>query len=186
LKFPVVAALLAEGFDVVMSDIDAIWCRAPSFPARIDMAFQRIVYHPASVVKEWGFAVCAGFVFFRATDPMKRLLQECVKQQLKVACDQVALNLALLQSQPYWNFPEAYARSFAEDSVSSVDRFAAFAEIEFSAVLEQGQSRIVALRHDRFWRHAFVPPRDLVICHPNSEKEETAKIQALERYMIAQ
>jgi hypothetical protein len=182
-KFPVARLLIQFGFNVFISDVDALWLRDPlPFVQDADVAFQRVAYHPDAIAKEWGFAACSGFVWFRAADCSLTFVERCIDTNLSVCCDQVAMNLALYGAEQHWNCqqPDWWA-SFPDGSADWVAREAAFARVATWPITGTDKTtgaRLLALPHDKFWRHAMVSTDSsrIVICHPNSPHDDTGKI----------
>jgi Nucleotide-diphospho-sugar transferase len=192
LKFPVLLSLLKEGFDVIMSDVDAIWFRNPSpaIGATADIAFQRIARFPNPIVRYWGFAACGGFIFFRATPGGVALAEDCLREERTVHDDQLAFNLALLNSEITWSHPNVTAEPSSIHGNRDAE-VAAFFEAAARIPIE-GQSSLsrfvaLALPHHQFWRHDLVPfdPKEIIVCHPNSPKSGAAKLDIFKRLGVA-
>jgi hypothetical protein len=187
LKFPVVRFLVKSGHSVILSDADAIWLRDPMpYMQDADIAFQRIDYHPAAIARLWGFAACSGFVFFRHGTKTEAFLDRCIEEHKSFHCDQVAMNVALLQADPEWHCD--HGNWIPPGSAVHQDRTklrSAFASVVRSPIIGMpGQSglRILALPHDKFWRHPWVTNAlaEMVICHPNSPKDDAEKMKIFE------
>jgi hypothetical protein len=107
-------------------------------------------------------------------------LDRCIHYHLVQQDDQVAFNIALLDHEPTWwtgsNDPQPSTR-FSLDAVRS--RFAENASLPISGELRGGAATLLALPHDRYWRHDFAPAplENMLICHPNSPKDDLAKIE---------
>jgi hypothetical protein len=185
LKFPVVRAIISQGLDVVLSDIDAIWLRDPFlfFPKDVDLAFQRVVVHPPAVVELWGFSLCSGFVYFHDSPATRSYLEACISWNSKVQSDQVAANLALLEADMRWDLPENYIQQYPIGVEMAKSQFSAFSKISFQGVSGVHHLKALALPPEQFWRHPFIRPRNMVICHPNSPKSQAEKLQILSRWM---
>jgi Nucleotide-diphospho-sugar transferase len=191
-KFPVVLSLLKGGFNVVLSDVDAIWFRNPMpvIGATADMAFQRVARFPNAIVRYWGFAACGGFVFFRASAGGVALAEGCLREHRIVQDDQLAMNLALLENDIRWKQPDIRL-----DASSSLETRDIGLEASFEAVARfpiEGKANlrpiaVEALAHHQFWRHDSVPfdPNEIIVCHPNSPKGETEKLNILMRRGVA-
>jgi hypothetical protein len=186
LKFPVSRFLVASGYSVVMSDADAVWLQDPAPYLRdTDVAFQRILYHPPAISVLWGFGACGGFISFRKGARTIAFLDRCIEEQRFYFCDQVAMNLALLEGNPDWHCEHADwvlpASGVQQDRGSREAAFAKCARFPITGELRHGGLHVLALPHDKFWRHALVPipPRDLVVCHPNSPKDDLEKVNLL-------
>jgi hypothetical protein len=185
-KFPVAHFLVQSGYSVVLSDADAVWLRDPMPCLRgSDLAFQRIVYHPPAIATQWGFAACGGFISFRSGEKSALFLDHCIQEQQILFCDQVAINLALLEGAPDWNcdhpdwiMPSNGARPKTADLEFA---FGKCAQAPISGVLRKGGLSIQALPHDTFWRHGWVEHsmQEMIICHPNSPKDDLEKVKLL-------
>ena len=185
LKLPAVDAILSRGLNVVLSDIDALWRHDP-FPFLsddVDLAFQRVVYLPPAVVECWGFSLCNGFVYFRSSPATRTFLQDCLRWHAEVVSEQVATNLAFICSDMKWDFPEGYDREYPLVQEKAKAQFIALAGNSFRGVSAVSGLRALALPADRFWRHPFVAPRDMVICHPNSSRVAEEKLETLNHWM---
>jgi hypothetical protein len=185
-KFPVVRFLVQSGYSVVLSDADAVWLRDPlPYLRSSDIAFQRIVYHPQDISMLWGFAACGGFVSFRYSTGCCAFLDRCVDENRLLFDDQVVLNLALLGGDPEWYCENADWALPAEDSDRSRSHletaFRKWAKFAITGQLEDYGLRVTALPHDKFWRHGIVPNlvEQMVVCHPNSPKDDGEKIKLL-------
>lgn len=185
LKFPVVSALLKEGYDVTMSDADAIWLQdpVPHFPVDVALAFQRVVYFPASIVALWGFAACSGFVFFRSSSAAIAFLDDCIREQGEVHSDQFALNLALLESDVLWEprLGGCATPLRSEEEGTSKERFLSLARFPIRGRVTRHEFSVCALPHHQFCRHDFVPitASEIVVFHPNSPKNAFDKMDVL-------
>ncbi|HBK07850.1 MAG TPA: hypothetical protein DDZ81_18685 [Acetobacteraceae bacterium] len=184
-KFPVTHFLVKTGYDVVMSDADAVWLRDPvPYLRDADVAFQRIVYHPPAIASQWGFAACGGFNAFRGGVKTTAFLERCVQENRILFDDQVVLNLALLDEDPHWHceHPDWTLPSRQNDRSALETAFARCANAPIRGDLKTSGLQLLALPHDKFWRHAFVstPVRDMVVCHPNSPKDDLEKMQLLD------
>jgi hypothetical protein len=178
--------LVDSGYSVVLSDADAVWLRDPMPYLRgADVVFQRIAYHPPDIAKLWGFAGCGGFMSFRHAEKTISFLERCIQEHRLLFCDQVAFNLALLQGDPDWYCEAADWMLPAGDlQYSRAALEAAFIKLEGYAIkghLRKDGLQLVALPHDKFWRHALVTHslRDMVVCHPNSPKDDSEKMKLL-------
>eukprot|EP01052_Picozoa_sp_SAG31_P004633 SAG31_NODE_194_length_20722_cov_19.854192_14_plen_230_part_00 len=97
--------VLAAGFDVLMSDIDAHWLKSPL--ARIgtelandaDIVSSRSGDWPVEQADKWGAVLCMGFVYVRANQRTKALLHAVLDHMegMKRPDDQVAMNMVLDQ-----------------------------------------------------------------------------------------
>ncbi len=187
LKFPVTNFLLKSGYSVIFSDADAVWLGNPMAHIRdADLAFQRVVYHPAPIAPLWGFTACSGFVFFRHGTKTTAFVDRCIEEQQSFRCDQVAMNLALLEGEPDWRCEHddwmLPAGGVQHDRGSLEAAFGKCARSSIRGELRRGGLQVLALPHDKFWRHQFVMSslQEMVICHPNSPKDDLEKIKILD------
>jgi hypothetical protein len=186
-KFPVAHFLLRSGYNVVLSDADAIWLQDPMpFLRDADIAFQRIVYHPPSIAMLWGFAACGGFLSFRNGHRTIPFVERCIEAHRVLYCDQLAMNLALLDEEPDWWCEQADwmlpAPGVHHDRSSLEVAFSRYAKYPIRGELRKERLEVLALCHDKFWRHACVTSSlpDTVVCHPNSPKDDLEKMKILE------
>jgi hypothetical protein len=184
LKFPVTNFLVKSGYSVVFSDADAIWLHDPMAYVRgADIAFQRVAYHPRPIASLWGFAACSGFVFFRHDIKTIAFLDRCIVEHQSFRCDQVAMNLALLDGEPSWHCEHADwslpVGGAQYDRGSLESAFAKCVKSPIKGAFRQGGLQVLALPHDKFWRHGLVTNSlsDMVICHPNSPKNDLGKMK---------
>jgi hypothetical protein len=185
LKIPVVRFLLAQGCDVVLSDVDALWLQdpLPHCCGLADIAFQRACYFPTALVQAWGFTVCSGFVYWRATNGTIAFLDSCLNESMQVQDDQIALNLALVEADPVWPHLELGTGSSAWHPGATLEdiraSFAAMARRPLRGWTRRFGLDLLALPHHQFWRHSLVTTTlsEMVVCHPNSPKDEPAKIK---------
>jgi hypothetical protein len=186
-KFPVAQFLVRAGYSVVMSDADAVWLRDPMpYLREADVAFQRIVYHPPEIAMLWGFAACGGFISFRCGQKTAAFLERLMDENRLMFCDQVAMNLTLLEGDPVWHCADPGwalpVPGVAQDRDSLEAAFAKCVTSPIRGELRQGGVQVLALPHDKFWRHALFasPLQDMVVCHPNSPKNDLEKMKLLD------
>jgi hypothetical protein len=185
-KFPVTAFLAKAGYHVVMSDADAIWLADVAPHVRgADIAFQRIVYHPPELTSLWGFAACGGFISARATPKAAAFIDHCIQEQKTIFCDQISINLALLAHDPAWQCDlPGWSIPSPDILIDQTRREAFFAQTvsrPIVGVLARSRGIVLALAHDKFWRHPWVAAdrQTMVVCHPNSPKDDQEKIALL-------
>jgi hypothetical protein len=183
LKLPVARFLLGQGYDVVVSDADALWLQNPfpHFHGIADVAFQRAVYFPAPIARLWGFAACTGFFYCRAKPATAQFLDYCLTQAWGVQDDQVAMNLALLQADAEWPHVHEIRRPLAQEGSlpPNIQRsFKLLARRPLHGMINHLGLQLLALPHHQFWRHDEIvaPLSEMVVCHPNSPKVASEKI----------
>jgi hypothetical protein len=184
IKYPLVKLLLELGYHVLLMDIDALLLRKPSKKhfEGADIAFQRIIYFPRFIVRVWGFAACSGFVWFRSNQQTIQLIQNAIQIQKEVYSDQIALNVALWESNVLWEQkddimidPENQLSAFQSNDKKTIDGFGSSPAI-----------RIRALPSKLFWRNDVVPfdPSLVILFHPNSLKDEQDKLRIFKLHNI--
>lgn len=190
LKFPIASALVKEGFSVVLSDADAVWLQDPTHHLEADIAFQRVAYFPDTIARLWGFVACSGFVFFRHSADIIGFLQDCIREQLLIQSDQLALNLALLQADTFWTNPPSSFTTYSPDQDQHTSEllanFQEVARFPIRGLIGQYKLEVLALPHNQFWRHSWVAAThsEMVLCHPNSPKNDSGKIEVFKKLGI--
>jgi len=102
-RHEVLALLCRAGVDAFYSDADAFWLRDPRAYCRnlsVDFACSQGTVLPAEACRVWGFVLCTGFFYAKATTQTSVFFQSVAESV--VHSDQSALNLALLQAQTAW------------------------------------------------------------------------------------
>jgi hypothetical protein len=187
-KFPVSCFLVKCGYSVVLSDADALWLRDPMpYLRSADIAFQRISVHPRAITSLWGFGACGGFISFRSSRGTVAFLERCIEENRQLFDDQVVMNLTLLAGDPHWHCEDP--EWTLPDAVYQGDRsalqlaFAKYASRPIKGKLRAGNVHLLALPHDKFWRHELVvsPIDGMAVCHPNSPKDDLEKMRLFER-----
>ena len=103
------SCLVMEGYNVIMSDADALWLGDPmtyfSLPAvRNSSVVSSRGNMPWRLSKKWGVALCLGFILFRATGPGMDMLQMSMEEiVLDRGDDQVAANKAVNRLGVVWD-----------------------------------------------------------------------------------
>lgn len=101
--------LLMAGYNVLLSDADAVWLEDPMKDmdllgvSKSNIVAQRDL-RPRYVAEIWGVTLCFGFIFFRAGGTLlPRLLETVASIARKIKDDQKALNLALFSLGIVWD-----------------------------------------------------------------------------------
>lgn len=110
-RHEVLALLCQAGIDAFHSDADAFWLRDPreycrSLPA--DVVFSQGTVLPAEACHAWGFVLCTGFFYARASERSADFFHKVASSIAPVGPigeDQVALNLAVLEAHVVWRKP---------------------------------------------------------------------------------
>ena len=190
LKFPIAKFLLQRGYDVIISDADAILLQEPfvHFPLLTDIAFQRVAYFPKIIVNLWGFSACSGFIFMRTNERTISFCQNCILLNQLIHSDQLVLNLSLLEGEAVWSQPNSVLNSRANiTSEMEIDIFENFIKLAHSPIygcMQKNNCTILALPSTKFWRHDWIEYNylnQIVLSHPNSEKNEYSKIERFKK-----
>ena len=103
------SCLVTEGYDVIMSDADALWLRDPMDYFNLPEVRNSSVVasrgnHPRSISNRWGASMCLGFILFRATGPGMVTLQKYIETLvLQITDDQIATNKAVNRFGITWD-----------------------------------------------------------------------------------
>lgn len=109
LRVQVASCLLLAGYDVLLSDADAIWLRDPMESIReLGVNDSSVVASrgrfPRGLFVEWGSTVCFGFVLFRAKGSnMPTLVDSLIRHVTQLKDDQRAMNSALSELGIRWD-----------------------------------------------------------------------------------
>ena len=134
-------------------------------------------------MQEWGFAACSGFIYWRATNGTIAFLDSCLNEARQVQDDQIALNLALVEADAVWPHlelgtgPSAWHPGATLEDIRA--SFATMARRPLRGWTRRYGLDLLALPHHQFWRHSLVTTTlaEMVVCHPNSPKDELGKIK---------
>ncbi|CAN0015047.1 unnamed protein product, partial [Laminaria digitata] len=105
----VVSCLVIAGYDVIMSDADALWLSDPmeylNLPAhRHSSVVASRGNFPHNLEKLWGATICMGFALFRATGAAMDTFQDKMGLiALKTGDDQISANRAALDLGIVWD-----------------------------------------------------------------------------------
>jgi hypothetical protein len=108
LRTEVFAELSQLGVDFFHTDADAIWRKDPREYCRAqiaDLVVSQGTICPKETCRAWGFVLCCGFFYARATKNTAAILQKAAEHcdSMLKAHDQVALNTVLLEAGCNWN-----------------------------------------------------------------------------------
>jgi hypothetical protein len=183
LKFPVIRTLLHSGFNVLYLDIDALLLKPlpKSFFRNTDCAFQRVAYHPQTIVNEWGFALCSGFMWFRSNKKTIQLISEAISFNQQTFCDQIAVNLAVWKSMISWDNGMGVKLTYQD---SPKEQFLHDAPLTINGLGSKFAIRIRALPATTYWRNDIVPLifERVILFHPNSPKTDHGKLQIFKKF----
>ena len=105
----VLSCLVTEGYNVIMSDSDALWLRDPMKYTGLPAVSGSSVIpsrgsFPHRLGSLWGSTICMGFIMFRATGAAMNTFQAAVERiVLETGDDQVAVNRAALELGVVWD-----------------------------------------------------------------------------------
>lgn len=171
--------LSSLGVSFVSSDADAVWLRDPrAYCSQLDcdLVISAGTVWPPEVVEQWGFALCCGMFFVRASPRMTEFLQAVRLAATKDADDQAALNRVLMKagvdwqtSNSSWDVHSVEGRSFRCFKKVVVGETPANSRFDIRiALLPQTDVQRIPL-------DAEAP----FVKHPLAPKEPHAKISAL-------
>eukprot|EP00002_Diphylleia_rotans_P000201 TRINITY_DN100_c0_g2_i2.p1 TRINITY_DN100_c0_g2~~TRINITY_DN100_c0_g2_i2.p1 ORF type:complete len:382 (-),score=48.04 TRINITY_DN100_c0_g2_i2:184-1329(-) len=101
--------ILRMGYDVMISDVDALWSRNPLPVMKAQKADLQAMAgrFPHDLYRKWKWGTMnCGLVLFRSTDPTMSFLDKMMTIMLKQPDDQVSANKVFDQNGVVWN-PEA-------------------------------------------------------------------------------
>ena len=178
-RVKVVKFLVDSGLNVLNCDIDALFFKNPILEINLNsnIVFQRVVYFPKELAKRWGFTVCGGFVAYRSSKQVSLFLERVHQIQHEVSSDQLALNLALLESNVIW---ELEHRGIMTDE-ERMRNFISQADRIIRGHIPESKISLCALPATSFWRHDFIPfnLNKMIVAHPNSPKSLDGKLAIL-------
>jgi hypothetical protein len=183
LKFAACRTCLQRGRDVIFSDIDALWLTDPRpylGALDSDVAFQRVFGFPAEVVRSWGFAACSGFFWLRSCEGTLALCDRMCAYTAEIADDQVVLNLALAEAGVRWSEPADWSslRDLGARRLLAGEGSGQLLGADISGRTRELDLRVTGLGQRLFYRHRELgfDPLEALILHPNSPKDESAKM----------
>lgn len=186
-KLLFVKRLIGMGFNVILSDIDALFLKRPTEDHfnKADVSFQRIVYFPVRIAEAWSFAACGGFFRFQSTDNARLFIDDVINIMRITYDDQIALNVALWESGARWYNNENNA--FCNFNHTLQDRITYFKEnaaYTVNGVSQVPLLKLRALSPEVFWRNDLIPfdLSKVVVFHPNSPKSESGKLEVFKKY----
>ncbi|KAJ1460586.1 hypothetical protein M885DRAFT_509636 [Pelagophyceae sp. CCMP2097] len=167
------ATLLGAGYDVTLSDADAVWFEdaQPFF----DRANSHIVASrgsfPVHLARLWGTTACMGLVHFKSGDATSALVRRMVQRVVVHGDDQRALNEALFDVGVEWPSLMQYVGS-STDALGN-------------ATIDGDELRVALLPHDAFVRRCpqtFAFDKGVVVQHCYTAKSGRAKHTILETH----
>jgi len=165
------AALSEAGFDIIQTDIDAIWLQDP-IPAflsdpRFDLVFSQGMLHPGALAEQWGFVLCTGLFAARAGDAADAFFAAITAraEQMAVTDDQDAINRVLAEHGVDWDKASQTTKAL---DLGGGDRMTVDAETLVGTCASLGL-RIGVLPHRRFPRRFGAEPAAIVHRVPRAQ-----------------
>ena len=168
----VVSCLVVAGYDVIMSDADALWLSDPMEymalpPHRNSSVVASRGNYPHNLEKSWGATICMGFVLFRATGPAMHIFLDKMKRLvLKTGDDQISANRAALELGISWD--AASDMRLRESTGVGKGTIAKLSG-------DGGPFEVILLPHDIFTRFCASTPisSKTVVAHCHSDKKQS-------------
>jgi len=112
----VINSILEEGYDIIHSDVDAVWLKNPipeyvNKYSELDLIASEGFRFPIKAVNEWGFCLCFGFFLIRSNERTKRLFKAIVRSVSLTDNDQISMNEVLIRRNMTWQFETQYRDS---------------------------------------------------------------------------
>ncbi|MCB0322927.1 MAG: hypothetical protein KDD69_05115 [Bdellovibrionales bacterium] len=189
MKTRVVEHFLARGFDVVLSDVDAVWLKncldylqAPELE-RYDALFSIEYGYPKPLEQAWGFVLCPGFYFIRSRAATRELLGAWVDAQRRRpnSHDQHALNYLLYEAGISWRVVQSRPLSDTGIAASAVQIYSE-AMIEGAFSMGGHHYSVGALPLLQFRRGVFHAETEPYMAHIGSGPDVAAKIARLKEH----
>jgi len=180
-RIEIVSRLLAQGVDVVLSDVDALWLDGPAIMQELsrhssdNWLVASRAWWPWEQFHQWGATACMGFAYIKSCPFSLSFFGRL--SEMTILDDQIAVNVMLARLNVTW------ARTRMDvGSNSAVDRgVIAVRDENRQQVLHQG---VVLLAHDRFLRQCHSNNKSISIA--NVVKEAKAHVTlALDRAWLA-
>lgn len=164
-----------EGYDVIMSDADALWLRDPmEYLGLPGVRSSSVVASrgnlPFNLSDRWGATMCLGFILFRATGPGMDKLQKAMQAfVLNLGDDQIAANQAVARLGVIWD----------EDSDMRLYNSTGLGRGTIENLFgEEGPFVITLLPHSAFTRQCGNTPisSETVVAHCHSRKHVVKRV----------
>ena len=176
LRAIVIHELVAAGFTVTHSDIDAVWLKSPMAMLEkidADIVSSQGTVHPKAVHSVWGHVLCYGFIQFRPTPITAALLQELAEVArdnlpgAKPFDDQRSLNERLLAMDMNWSVRAPHRIPFRDTSFTCSP-----SPIVGTSAGGETQMRVVVLPHASVQRvpNDLERSEEIYVRHPLSGK----------------
>ena len=169
----VLRCLVEEGYDVILSDSDALWLGDPlayiGWSSSSNVIASRGGY-PRIIKSDWGVTMCMGFAMFRATGAAMNTFRDVMERiVVETGDDQIAVNQAALDFGVSWDKGSdmRYRQSKGVGKGTIANLYG-----------DGGKSfEITLLPHDKFTRHCTRTPltNNTVVAHCFHKKTAGAK-----------
>lgn len=108
MRIKVLSCLLEIGYNVILSDSDALWLKDPiqDFDSPLVRGSSIVASRgsfPRTMQRDWGSTLCMGFIFFRACPCIKTVLISMKRFVIRTGDDQRSINLALRELGVEWD-----------------------------------------------------------------------------------
>lgn len=178
----VLKCLVNEGYNVILSDADALWLGDPMEYINLVNSSSVITSrgsHPHGIGTEWGSTMCMGFAMFRATGIAMNTFQDAMERiVLETGDDQVAVNQAALHLGVAWD----------EDSDMRYEQSTGFGKGTIANLSgDDGKPfEITLLPHNKFVRLCTHTPlsNDTVVAHCLHAKTANAKTNWMQKLTL--
>ena len=119
-QMEVIKKILTLNYNVLVSDIDAIWLKDPipyTLSSSSDIVFSPGTIQPLEAFEKWGNVLCSGYFLLMANERVLRFL-ESVKKRMIYEGDQPAINKELISRNLIWkNDTELYKQVFRRKKI---------------------------------------------------------------------
>lgn len=163
------------GFNFIHSDADAVWLRNPidSFfsSTDCDMIFSQGTIWPRDIYYKWGFVLCCGLFYIKASKKMGAFLSKVVDDVKTSKDDQISFNRVIYHSKISWNISAQYENRYRKFKIISSREI---------IIGSDGLLRVDVLPHHLFQRILIRNEKPYVV-HPLSEKTSDSTKKVLKK-----
>lgn len=174
-RIHVLRELIAQDYDVMHSDADAVWLKDPMETyfeeTPYDMLFSQGTYWPPDVHEKWGFVLCCGLFYLRSNPKTKAFLAQMAVSVEQTQDDQISCNRLLEATGIRWEVPAPYELAFQGRPFTCSDRL-------ITGSID-GLSMAV-LPHRKFQR-VLQDADDIYVRHIVCDKKADSKINELKQ-----
>ncbi|MEW6746969.1 MAG: putative nucleotide-diphospho-sugar transferase [Planctomycetota bacterium] len=164
------------GVDFIHSDTDAVWLKNPLLeffrdPGPDIVASPGTVW-PHDVHSEWGFVLCCGLFFVRASKKMSYFLHEMLEDVARTKDDQVSLNRLLQRDRIRWTIRAPYPLPFRGKTVTCSRQ----------SIEGRGENLQVSVLPHHLFQRLPMPDEVAYVKHILSPKTSADKIEILKEH----